>query len=154
EYLSVVDGKLRTTEGRKEIPRLPIDYFFRSLASDQKERAICIVLSGTGTDGTLGLKAVKSESGMSMVQSPDSAKYSGMPESAIDTGLADYVLSPREMPGQLIAYAKGPYLMPSSAATELVTTDTELPKIFSLLRTRTGNDFSAYKTNTIRRRIE
>jgi two-component system CheB/CheR fusion protein len=154
-YLTMVEGKLRRTEiAGKEIPRLPIDYFFRSLASDQKERAICIVLSGTGTDGTLGLKAVKSESGMCMVQSPDSAKYSGMPASAIDTGLADYVLAPRDMPRQLIAYAKGPYLTAPPAIAEAPPTDNELPKIFTLLRARTGNDFSAYKSNTIRRRIE
>src|SRR5262249_30560481 len=87
-------------------------------------------------------------------QNPDSAKYSGMPASAIDTGLADYVLAPRDMPHQLIAYAKGPYLTAAPAVTALPTTDTDMPKIYALLRARTGNDFSAYKSNTIRRRIE
>lgn len=154
-YLVMTDGRLRSVEpAGKEVPRLPIDYFFRSLAADQKERAICIVLSGTGTDGTLGLKAIKSASGMSMVQAPDSAKYSGMPASAIETGLADYVLAPGDMPRQLIAYAKGPYMTAVSAAAEASTTDNEMPKIFALMRARTGNDFSAYKSNTIRRRIE
>jgi two-component system CheB/CheR fusion protein len=76
----MVGGRLRTVEtAGNEVPRLPIDYFFRSLANDQKERAICIVLSGTGTDGTLGLKAIKSESGMSMAQSPDSANTPACP---------------------------------------------------------------------------
>ncbi|MEZ6120053.1 MAG: chemotaxis protein CheB [Pirellulaceae bacterium] len=75
-------------------PRLPIDYFFRSLADDVTEQSICIVLSGTGTDGTLGLRAIKGVSGMAMVQEPTSAKYSGMLASALNTGLADYVPSP------------------------------------------------------------
>src|SRR5262245_22271735 len=74
--------------------RLPVDHFFRSLAQDQKERAICVILSGNGTDGTLGLKAIKAECGMAMVQELSSAKYDGMPRSAIETGLVDYVLPP------------------------------------------------------------
>ncbi len=84
--------------------RLPIDFFFRSLAQDQRERAICIVLSGTGSDGTLGVRAIKGEGGMVMVQNPDSTEYDGMPRSAIATGLVDYELPPAEMPAQLIAY--------------------------------------------------
>jgi two-component system CheB/CheR fusion protein len=83
--------------------RLPIDYFFRSLAEDQKERAICIILSGTGTDGTLGLKEVKGAGGMAMVQEPGTAKYDGMPRSAIGSGLVDYILPPEKMPEQLLA---------------------------------------------------
>ena len=85
--------------------RQPIDFFFRSLAQDQRERAICIVLSGTGSDGTLGVRAVKGEGGMVMAQNPDSADYDGMPRSAIATGLVDYVLPPAAMPAQLLAYA-------------------------------------------------
>ena len=93
--------------------RLPIDFFFRSLAQDQRERAICIVLSGTGSDGTLGVRAIKGEGGMVMAQNPESTEYDGMPRSAIATGLVDYVLPPAEMPAQLIAYVahafgKGP----------------------------------------------
>ena len=84
--------------------RLPIDFFFRSLAQDQRERAICIVLSGTGSDGTLGVRAIKGEGGMVMAQNPESTEYDGMPRSAIATGLVDYVLPPAEMPAQLIAY--------------------------------------------------
>jgi two-component system CheB/CheR fusion protein len=84
--IAILDGRLHRLEAeKKEAPRLPIDYFFRSLATDQREKAICIVLSGTGTDGTLGMKAIKGESGMAMVQQPDSAKYGGMPSSAIST---------------------------------------------------------------------
>ncbi len=84
--------------------RLPIDFFFRSLARDQHERAICIILSGTGSDGTEGVRAIKGEGGMIMVQKPYSAEFNGMPLSAIGTGLADYQLLPAEMPAQLIAY--------------------------------------------------
>ncbi len=133
--------------------RLPIDFFCRSLAQDLNERAICIVLTGTGTDGTLGLRAVKEAGGMAMVQSPESAGYDGMPRSAIATGLADYVLPPNEMPAQLIAYvqrAAGSKPM-SAAAPEVVPW---LQKIFVLLRAQTGHDFSGYKQSTIRRRVE
>lgn len=99
--LAILNGTLHRMETDDDkAPRLPVDYFFRSLAIDLKERAICIVLSGTGTDGTLGLKAVKGEIGMAMVQKPQSARYSGMPASAIATGLADFMLTPTEMPEQ------------------------------------------------------
>lgn len=155
-HLGILNRTLhRLNAEKEESPRLPIDYFFRSLAQDQKERAICIVLSGTGTDGTLGLKAIKGESGMAMVQQPQSAKYAGMPSSAIATGLADYVLPPAEMPGQLVAYARGPYLTAATLTTQSSLIPEEpMQKIFLLLRSRTGHDFSAYKANTIRRRIE
>ena len=134
---------------------LPIDYFFRSLAEDQKHQAIGIVLSGTGSDGTLGLKAIKGESGMTMAQEPKSAKYPGMPHSAILTGSIDYVRPPIEMPAQLLAYVKGPYLTPVSPFPgQDAETGDVLQKIFLLLRERTGNDFSLYKSNTIRRRLE
>lgn len=161
-YVSPTKGMLEITGGVLQIshaetgsvPYLPIDHFLRSLAEDQRERAVCIILSGTGTDGTLGLRAVK-EHGMAMVQQPATAKYSGMPSSALDTGLADYILSPKDMPDQLLAYVKGPYLeekAPAEVATAFPR-DT-LQKILTLLRTRTGNDFSSYKINTVLRRIE
>ena len=86
--------------------RLPIDFFFRSLAIDQQDRAICIVLSGTGTDGTLGLREIKGVGGMAMVQEPTSAKYDGMPVSAINNSTVDYILPPNKMPEQLLKYVK------------------------------------------------
>ena len=135
--------------------RLPIDFFFRSLAQDQHERAICIVLSGTGSDGTLGVRTVKGEGGMAMAQNPESTEFDGMPRSAIATGLVDYILPPAEMPAQLIAYAahafgKRPRLIPPSAPKS----EDGLKKVFILLRAQTGHDFSQYKQNTITRRIE
>jgi two-component system CheB/CheR fusion protein len=135
--------------------RLPIDFFFRSLAQDQHEQAICIVLSGTGTDGTLGLKEIKGQGGMTMVQDPASAKYDGMPHSAIATGMVDYILPPAEMPAQLIAYVSRAFgqRIPQVPPAAGKTTDM-LQKVFLLLRSQTGHDFSHYKQSTICRRIE
>jgi two-component system, chemotaxis family, CheB/CheR fusion protein len=135
--------------------RLPIDFFFRSLAQDQHERAICIVLSGTGTDGTLGVRAIKGEGGMAMVQSPESTEYDGMPRSAIATGLVDYVLPPAQMPAQLLAYAAYAFgRAPRPAALPAPKTEGAMKKIFVLVRAHTGHDFSLYKHNTVHRRIE
>jgi len=135
--------------------RLPIDFFFKSLSADLGEKAICIVLSGMASDGTAGLKAVKNELGMVMVQDPKSAKFDGMPSSAIKTGLADYILSPEEMPEQLIRYitqkVKG--ILLDKGFSEGKIPDA-FQKIFILLRTHTGHDFSLYKQNTIYRRVE
>ncbi|MDZ7698126.1 MAG: chemotaxis protein CheB [Deltaproteobacteria bacterium] len=135
--------------------RLPIDFFFRSLAQDQRERAIAIVLSGTGSDGTMGVRAVKGEGGMVMAQNPASTEYDGMPRSAIATGLVDYELPPAEMPAQLIAYAAHAFgKPPRPAAVPPPKTENALKKIFILLRAQTGHDFSQYKPSTIHRRIE
>lgn len=159
--LTIHDATLHRIKDETQSVRLPIDSFFRSLAEDQKEHAICIVLSGTGSDGTLGLKAIKAESGMAMVQSSRSAKYAGMPSSAEATGMADYVLAPAEMPEHLIAYGRGPYLSgtrpfggSTSANQSIVIQEEPMARLFQLLRLNTGHDFSGYKENTIRRRID
>ncbi|MEI7768905.1 MAG: chemotaxis protein CheB [Chloroflexales bacterium] len=136
--------------------RLTIDFFFRSLAEDQRERAICIVLSGTGSDGTLGVRAIKGEGGMVMAQRPDTTEYDGMPRSAIATGLVDYVLPPDEMPAQLLAYVNhtfGKRARPITTIPSPRVSDT-LKKICVVLRSQTGHDFSQYKQNTLIRRIE
>lgn len=135
--------------------RMPIDFFFRSLAHDQRERAICVVLSGTGSDGTLGVRAIKEEGGMVMVQTPESTEFDGMPRSVIATGMVDYELKPEEMPSQIIAYVAhvfGKLPLPSTA--NVINDGNMLKKIFVLLRAQTGHDFSQYKTKTIVRRIE
>ncbi|MBU1107661.1 MAG: PAS domain-containing protein [Candidatus Riflebacteria bacterium] len=136
--------------------RLPIDFFFRSLAQDQHERAIGIVLSGTGSDGTLGLRAIKSEGGMIMAQSPSSAEFNGMPDNALATGLVDYELIPAKMPAQLIAYANNAFIRPSpgNTAKSAPKNENAMQKIFVVLRSQTGHDFSQYKTTTIHRRID
>ncbi|MBI5603544.1 MAG: DUF745 domain-containing protein [Deltaproteobacteria bacterium] len=154
--MAFLNGKLHLLE--PEAPRglrLPIDFFFRSLAQDQHERAICIVLSGTGTDGTLGLKAIKGEGGMAMAQSSESAAYDGMPRSAIATGLVDYVLPPDKMPEQLIAYGQHAFgHRPKPVSAPPPSAGDNLKKVFILLRAQTSHDFSQYKQNTIQRRIE
>jgi two-component system CheB/CheR fusion protein len=135
--------------------RLPIDTFFRSLAEDQGNNAIGIILSGTGTDGTLGLKAIKDAGGLVVVQDLASAEFDGMPRSAIGTGLVDYALAPEKIPAQLMNYAKGCRPQRSGTATALSDKFPEtLEKIFHVLRSQTGHDFSAYKKSTICRRID
>ncbi|MEW5910019.1 MAG: CheR family methyltransferase, partial [Thermodesulfobacteriota bacterium] len=135
--------------------RKPIDFFFRTLAQDQRDKAIGIVLSGMGTDGTLGLREIKGEMGLTLVQAPESAKFDGMPSTAAATGLIDFVLPPEKMPECLITYARQSgkkFFFRISKNHTAVPHD--LQKIFILLRTHTGHDFSHYKSNTIIRRIE
>jgi two-component system, chemotaxis family, CheB/CheR fusion protein len=135
--------------------RMPIDFFFRSLAQDQLDRAIGIVLSGTGSDGTLGIRAIKGNGGMVMVQNPASTDYDGMLRSALATGLVDYELPPAEMPAQIIAYAAHAFGRPRKPVTKQPPkVENALKKIFVLLRAHTGHDFSQYKPNTVHRRIE
>jgi two-component system CheB/CheR fusion protein len=135
--------------------RMPIDFFFRSLALDQHEHSICIVLSGTGSDCTLGLRSIKGEGGMAMAQNPSSTEYDGMPCSALATGLVDYELPPAEMPAQLIAYVTHSFGKPPRlGALSPSKTENATKKIFILLRTQTGHDFSQYKPSTVNRRIE
>jgi two-component system CheB/CheR fusion protein len=135
--------------------RLPIDTFFRSLADDQKDNAICVILSGNGTDGTLGLRAIKAELGMAMAQDPASAEYDSMPRSAIETGMVDYILPPAKMGAQIVAYSKHRISRrPVDSPATVEKLPESMQKIFQLLRARTGHDFSFYKKNTICRRIE
>ena len=135
--------------------RLPIDYFFRSLAQNLRESAIGIVLSGTGSDGTLGVRSIKGEGGMVIVQTSDSSEYDGMPRSAIATGLVDYELPPSEMPAKIIAHVTQTLgSPPQTAVTPRLVIENALQKIFIQLRTQTGHDFSQYKPSTIHRRIE
>ncbi|UOA06919.1 chemotaxis protein CheB [Methylobacter sp. S3L5C] len=135
--------------------RLPIDFFFRSLAQDQHERAIGIILSGTGSDGTSGARAIKAEGGIVIAQNTESTEFNGMPSSIIATGLVDYVMPPAEMPAQLITYVKHAFINRSELInTPMVPSEAVLNKIFVLLRGLTGHDFSLYKPKTIYRRIE
>ena len=135
--------------------RLAIDYFFRSLAQDLHGRAIGIVLSGTGSDGSLGVRAIKGEGGMVMVQTPSSTEFDGMPRGAIATGMVDFVLPPEEMPGELIAFVDHAYGRPADRVTHRpLGTEDAVKKIFVLLRSQTGHDFSRYKQSTVNRRVE
>ena len=131
--------------------RSSIDFFFRSLAHDQHERAIGIVLSGTGSDGTLGVRAIKGQGGMVMVQTPASTEYDGMPRNAIATELVDFELPPAEMAAQLIAFTS--HSCDKHAIPLPPDAENAMRKIFVLLRAQTSNDFSNYKPSTIHRRI-
>jgi two-component system CheB/CheR fusion protein len=153
--LGILNGVLHLMDPVESGPRpLPIDYFFRSLAQDQKDWSVGVVLSGTGTDGTLGLKEIKGASGLAMAQDEASARYPGMPHSAIATTQVDYILAPPEMPKQLVAYARRAGLRGGGRIENDGEAPEVLHRIFLLLRSRTGHDFSYYKGTTIRRRIE
>ncbi|MBF0334510.1 MAG: PAS domain-containing protein [Alphaproteobacteria bacterium] len=136
--------------------RAPIDVFFRSLAEDQGENAACIVLSGTGSDGTLGLRAVKQCGGLTLTQSEGSAQYGGMPQSAAATGLGDYVLPVEAMPATLVNYFRhiGHSCDETGAGELFAEAGDQLAKICAILQTRTGHDFNRYKKNTLTRRIQ
>jgi two-component system CheB/CheR fusion protein len=154
--VSIFNGRLQLMAPLKEhAVNMPIDFFFRSLAEDQKEKAIGIIVSGTASDGTLGTKGIKGEGGMIMAQDPNSARYDGMPLSAINTGLVDFVLPVNEMPKALIDYVRHPTLealgKEQAAETKF---QNQLQKIFNLIRSTTGHDFSQYKQSTIQRRLE
>lgn len=134
--------------------RTPIDLFFRYLADDQNGKAIGIVLSGMGHDGTQGIRAIKERSGTVLVQEPSSAPYSSMPENTIATGLADYVAPVAELPHLLVTYIRSADTIAREPAVSTRTGVDGLKKVFILIRTRTGQDFSMYKQSTIRRRVE
>lgn len=134
--------------------RLPIDFFLRSLAQDRQEHSIAVILSGMGSDGTLGLRAIKEKGGVVLVQDPASAKFDGMPRSAIDSGLADIVAPVDDLPERIITYLKRTPLAHTAEMALEVKTQSALEKAIILLRTHTGHDFSLYKKNTFYRRIE
>ncbi|MBA4320412.1 MAG: chemotaxis protein CheB, partial [Flavobacterium sp.] len=133
--------------------RLPIDIFLRSLADDKQEKSIGIILSGMGSDGSLGLKAIKEKNGLVLVQDPATAKFDGMPRSATATVIADIVAPVEELPAKLISLLK---FMPLSKTDSIIDNKNKsnLDKIIILLREQTGHDFSLYKKSTLFRRIE
>jgi PAS domain S-box-containing protein len=131
----------------------PIDRFFHSLAAELKERAIAVVLSGFGTDGAEGVKGVREAGGIVMVQEPASALNPAMPRSAIATGTAEFILSPEDIPVKIAEIARGTCTL-APRACRTVTLEEELHAVFSIVKAKTGHDFSSYKTNTVLRRIE
>ncbi len=151
--MSLLHGVLHLFEPAKPRGlRLPVDFLFRSMADDRQERAIGVILSGMGTDGTLGLKAIKENEGAIFVQELAQAKFGGMPKSAIDTGLVDVVAKAEELPSRIIAYLQHKPLVTGLEPDEAKQNTFE--KIVFLLRSATGHDFSFYKKTTIYRRIE
>ncbi|PSQ80632.1 MAG: hypothetical protein BRD41_04685 [Bacteroidetes bacterium QS_1_63_11] len=151
--LRIADGQLCLDEEAIEPgPPSVIDTFFRSLADDQAEAAIGVLLSGTGTDGTLGLRALKERGAFAMAQSPDDAAYGGMPRSAVETGLVDVVDDADELGSKLPEYW-AQATKPAPIPDQEVDSESVLRKIFDRLYAETGHDFSGYKRSTIRRRL-
>jgi two-component system, chemotaxis family, CheB/CheR fusion protein len=134
--------------------RLPIDSFLRSLAEDMEDTAVAVILSGMGTDGTLGLRAIKEKAGLVLVQDPASAKFDGMPRSAIDTGLVDIVGPAQELPEKICAYLRHVPLIAMAELDPDHKAHSGLERLITLLRSHTGHDFFQYKKSTLYRRIE
>lgn len=159
-YVIAPDSDLKVCEGRLHVARPteprgrghPVDVLFRSLATDQRERSIAIVLSGTGSNGAEGLREIRAQGGMSIVQAPETAKFDGMPRSAISADMADYVLAPEKMPEALRAYIRHGYIA-SPTEIEATSPQSTLDQVLELLRARGGHDFRSYKHATLRRRI-
>lgn len=154
--MSIADHELRLTPREESrVGRMPIDYFMRSLAEAQTIRSIGVILSGTGTDGTLGLAEIQAQGGVTLVQDEATARYDGMPRSAIASGAVDFVLPPDGIARELVRIAHHPYvaLDRSKEAASLSTQVDRIDSIFQLLRRATGVDFTHYRQSTIRRRI-
>lgn len=161
-YVIAPDTDLRVTEGRLRVSRPseprglrhPVDVLFASIAEEQHERSVAIVLSGTGSNGTEGLKEIRAAGGMSLVQAPETAKFDGMPRSAISSGLADHVLAPGSMPEILLAYIRHGYVAaPAEVEPDSPGDNVTIEQILEVVRARDGHDFGSYKRNTLRRRI-
>lgn len=154
--MTIFHGKLLLSDqnpGRSL--NLPIDIFMRSLAKDQEKNAIGIILSGTGSDGTLGIRAIKEYGGMTMVQDDRSAKFDGMPRSSISTGKVDIIRSASQLPIELFNYINHPLISKSEKIEQQISEDgNQLSKMISILRDEMGVDFSCYKDSTIIRRLE
>jgi len=155
-YLSVAGGALHLSEPlAPRGARMPFDFLLHSMAQACGARAVCVILSGTGSDGSLGLKSVKERGGFVIAQDPDEAGYDGMPRSAIGTGAVDVVLPAAEIPGALVEHKE---LMARTGSSQRLPRQNgagdRLPEIIELLRTKTAHDFRLYKPGTLQRRIE
>lgn len=160
KYMTIKDGRLILSEAPGSLNH-PIDAFFASLAAEKREHSIAVVLSGTGSDGTNGVKMVKEHGGLVIAQAPESAKFDGMPRSVINTGLADFVLSPEEIAEEILNFSNTPVLLRPLRGDSLLTDDDSLfseeetlSHIYTILKNASGIDFTYYKRSTILRRIE
>jgi two-component system CheB/CheR fusion protein len=157
QSLAMTDGHLALSEIKRiEERRAPVDIFFRTLADSKNEHAVSVVLSGTGSDGSMGMKRVKEMGGICIVQDPRDAEYPDMPRNSIATGMVDYVLPVAEIPRKILAYRDrfGRTRMAVDLSERRETDEQALLNIFTQLRVRTGHDFSNYKRATVLRRIE
>ena len=152
--MEMVDGTLALSPRPTDrTQHTPIDTFFSSLAMVGDGRVIAVVLSGTASDGAVGIRDVKAGGGITFAQKPESAKYDGMPRAAIATGMVDLVLTPSEIGGELLQIARHPYVNTKIAREDVLLRDEHLQRIFELLRPVSGVDFRHYKLPTIRRRM-
>ncbi|MGC1242634.1 MAG: chemotaxis protein CheB, partial [Chryseosolibacter sp.] len=151
KILTIERGKLRLSDkSQMKAPNTAIDKFLESLADDQGLNAIAVILSGTGTDGSRGIQSVQESGGMVIVQDPETAKFNGMPNSAIATGCADFILAPKSMPRQILEYLKHKPMISLKTGSPDASL---LPEVFALIERHCGYDFTNYKTSTILRRI-
>jgi two-component system CheB/CheR fusion protein len=148
--VTIHDGMLTVAPAEKRAARMPIDFFFRSLAEDQGARAVAVVLSGLASDGSLGAKSIKAEGGIVFAQD-ESAKYDSMPRSAVAAGAVDFVLPPKEIAREIVRIARHSYTLPDDGARRF--SETQLGEVFSILRSTHDVDFTHYKPNTVERRI-
>ncbi|WP_299681849.1 PAS domain-containing protein [uncultured Tenacibaculum sp.] len=147
------DSLILTDRPEKNILNLPIDIFFKSLAVEQKEQAIAIILSGTGSDGTRGIRKIKEFGGMVIVQDPEEAKFDGMPKNAIGSGFVDAILPISEIPAELISFIEHANAIEEEKDKDSILSDDILKGILRLVHNKTGIDFSEYKRPTLNRRI-
>ena len=156
KFILIQSGTLKLSEQtRNSLPNYPIDLFFESLAKDRQDRAIGIILSGTGSDGTRGLRQIKEAGGVALVQDPDTAQFDGMPRSAISTMQVDQITSPDKLPSVVISYADNPLFKASPLVQYAPIGSTDaLTRILKVIEHYSGVDFTMYKPNTVRRRIE
>lgn len=152
--MTIKNGRLLLTDYVHGAINHPIDTFLASLAEERKAHALCVILSGTGSDGTSGIKSIKEHDGLVLVQDPASAKFDGMPRSAINTGLADFVLPPRELAEEILNFSNYPAIVDISDNEELFSDKDTLSLIYLTMKRVSGIDFTYYKKTTVLRRIE
>jgi len=152
--MGIINGTLQLLEPSEPHGlRTPINFFLKNLAEDQKDNAIAVILSGYGSDGSIGLKYIKTEGGLAIAQAPETAGSSGMPQNAIKTGLIDITSPPDEMPKKILSYIRSSRKNIPKITLPDRNIEQKLQKIFIIIRTKTGHDFSSYKESTINRRI-
>lgn len=152
--MTIENGRLLLQDVEAGKLNHPIDRFFASLAKEKKDKAIAVVLSGTGSDGTSGIKIIKENGGLVIVQQPETAKFDGMPRSVINTGLADFVLSPEEIVEEILNFSSNPMITKLHEKEVLFSDDETFARIYTNLKKSSGIDFTNYKRTTILRRLE
>jgi two-component system CheB/CheR fusion protein len=152
--MTLADGVLQLhSRESEERPHKPVNILFHSLAEQHVHQAVAVVLSGADSDGAQGLEEIKAAGGITMAQAPESARFDGMPKSAIATGCVDFVLSPKELGKEIVRIGRHPYLHSSSSPGTLSQEEDRMKRIFRLLQGRNGTDFSRYKRSTLERRL-